>query len=140
MYGEQSQHARLRADTVDYMRHHPDDFKAFVVVNPGGGFRRNPKRKNAGAFKDTFDPTPPTEADIDKAFALSLDNMAKGGTYGENAESVAFSANFHVNIRIWSSAMGTFVHIDCPNAHPGEQIRTLYIVHHVGDRGKNLWT
>ena len=137
LYGEQSHHARLRADTVDYMRQHPDDFKAFIVVNQGGGFRRNPKRKNAGALKDTFDLTPPTQAEIDKAYAMSLDNMAKGGTYGEHLESVAFAANFHVNVRIWATGCGAFVHIDCPNTLPGENIPTLYIAHHVSYRVKS---
>ena len=112
------------------MRQHPDNFKAFVTANPGGGIRRNPKRKNAGALRDSFDPTPPSEADINTAFALSLDVMARGGTYGDNAEVIAFSSKFHVDIRIWSTAIGAFLNIDC-EAAPIEQVRTLYIVHHV---------
>lgn len=130
MYGDQGQHAKLRADTVEYMREHPEDFKAFVIANPGGGIRRNPKRKNAGALTQPFDPAPPSEADISTAFALSLDIMAKGGTYGDNAEIIAFSSKFHVDIRIWSASIGRFLCIDC-GAAPGEQIQTLYIVHHV---------
>ena len=133
LYGEQSQHAKLRADTVEYMRQHPNDFKAFVTANPGGGIRRNPKRKNAGALRGSFDPTPPSEADINTAFALSLDVMARGGTYGDNAEVIAFSSKFHVDIRIWSAAIGAFLNIDC-EAAPSEQVQTLYIVHHVRDR------
>ena len=130
LYGDQSQHAQLRTDTVQYMREHPDEFKNFIIANPGGGIRRNPKRKNPGALRDTFYPTPPSEADIDTAFALSLDVMAKGGTYGDNAEIIAFSHKFHVDIRIWSAAMGAFLSIDC-EAAPGEKLTTLYIVHHV---------
>ncbi|KAL9103150.1 MAG: hypothetical protein Q9163_001794 [Psora crenata] len=129
MFGDQNHHAKLRADTVEYMRDHPEAFKAFVTANPGGGIRRNPKRKNAGACRDTFDPTPPTEADINTAFALSLEMMARGGTYGDNAELIAFSSKFHVNIRIWSAAMGTFLNIDCETSH-GEEVQTLHIVHH----------
>ncbi|KAL9124741.1 MAG: hypothetical protein Q9217_005960 [Psora testacea] len=129
MYGDQSHHAKLRADTVEYMRDHPEAFKAFVTVNPGGGIRRNPKRKNAGALRDNFDPTPPTDADINTAFALSLEVMARGGTYGDNAELIAFSSKFHVDIRIWSAAIGAFLNIDCETL-PGEQVQTLYIVHH----------
>ncbi|KAG8527627.1 uncharacterized protein KY384_007780 [Bacidia gigantensis] len=129
MYGDQSRHAQLRADTVQYMRDHPGEFKAFVIANPGGGIRRNPKRKNPGALRDTFDPTPPSEADIDTAFTLSLDVMAKGGTYGDNAEIIAFSNKFHVDIRIWSAAIGAFLSVDC-DAAPTEDVQTLYIVHH----------
>ena len=133
MYGDQDHHAKLRADTVEYMREHPEAFKAFVIANPGGGIRRNPKRKNAGALQDNFDPTPPTEADINTAFALSLDAMARGGTYGDNAELIAFSARFHVDIRIWSAGIGAFLNVDCEPV-PGEQVQTLYIVHHVSAR------
>lgn len=130
MFGDQSHHAYLRSATVDYMREHPDQFKAFVIANPGGGIRRNPKRKNAGALRESFDPTPPSEADINTAFNLSLDIMARGGTYGDNAEVIAFSLRFHVDIRIWSAAIRAFLNIDC-KAEAGETPQTLYIVHHV---------
>ena len=130
MFGDQSQHTQLRTATVEYMREHPDMFKAFVIANPGGGIRRNPKRKNAGALRENFDPTPPSEADINTAFDLSLDIMARGGTYGDNAEVIAFSHKFHVDIRIWSAAIRAFLNIDC-KAAPGETPQTLYIVHHV---------
>ena len=130
MYGEQSHHASLRAETVEYMRDHPDTFKAFVTANPGGGIRRNPKRKNAGALSDHFDPTPPSEADINTAFALSLDIMSRGGTYGDNAEIIAFSSRFKVDVRIWSESIGAFLNVDCEPVS-GEQIQCLYIVHHV---------
>ena len=130
MYGDQSQHAQLRAETVEYMRQHPEDFKAFVTVNPGGGIRRNPKRKNVGVLSDHFDPTPPSEADINTAFSLSLDAMARGGTYGDNAELIAFSNKYGVDIRIWSTAINKFYSVDCKIAS-GDTVQTLYIVHHV---------
>ena len=130
MYGTQDHHAQLRAGTVEYMRQHPEEFKAFVTANPGGGIRRNPKRKNAGTLRDSFDPTPPSEADINTAFTLSLDSMAQGGTYGDNAELIAFSQKFNVDIRIWSTAIGTFLNIDSKVVGKNE-VPTLYIVHHV---------
>lgn len=133
LYGDQSRHAELRADTVEFMRAHPEQFKDFVVVNPGGGIRRNPKRKNAAASRDTFDPTPPTEADINTAFDLSLDLMARGGTYGDNAEVIAFSQRYNVNICIWSAAIGGFLQISSQSS-PAVSAPTLYIVHHVSTR------
>ena len=116
------------------MRAHPEEFKDFVIANPGGGIRRNPKRKNAGVLRDTFDPTPPTEADINTAFALSLDVMARGGTYGDNAEVIAFSQNFGVDIRIWSAAIGRFLHIACKTPS-SDDTTILYIIHHVSLQG-----
>ena len=133
LYGDQSQHARLRAETVEYMRQNPQDFKSFVIANPGGGIRRNPKRKNAGVMRETFDPTPPSEADINTAFHLSLDIMSKGGTYGDNAEVIAFSHKFNVDIRIWSVAIGAFLNIDSKAAE-NDKVPRLYIVHHVSDQ------
>jgi hypothetical protein len=85
------------------MREHADYYKQFIDVNPGGGIRRNPKRK--GVAVNTYQPTsnfvPPTEADIDRVFDSHLQSMARGGTYGDNMEITAFSSAFDCDVRIY---------------------------------------
>lgn len=161
-------HVQLRADTVDYMRRHPDEFKRFVTVHPGGGIRRNPKRKTTSSVRQQihhYRPPHqahtdlPSEADIERAFALSLDLMAQGGTYGDNAEIIAFARRFRVGIRIWHVANAAFYTIEgsltpehaaeLPISEEGSQSseggssvssswssspRILYIVYHVRRR------
>jgi OTU domain-containing protein 3 len=83
------------------MRDHAAYYKQFIDVNPGGGTRRNPKRKNAGAFNSPANIPTPSEADIDKVFEGHLDVMARGGTYGDNMEITAFSSAFGVDVKIY---------------------------------------
>lgn len=83
------------------MRDHAAYYKQFIDVHPGGGTRRNPKRKNAGAFNSPASIATPSEADIDKVFEGHLDVMAKGGTYGDNMEITAFSSAFGVDVKIY---------------------------------------
>jgi len=83
------------------MRDHAAYYKQFIDVNPGGGTRRNPKRKNAGAFNSPANIATPTEADIDRVFEGHLDVMARGGTYGDNMEITAFSSAFGVDVKIY---------------------------------------
>jgi OTU domain-containing protein 3 len=83
------------------MRDHAAYYKQFIDVNPGGGTRRNPKRKNAGAFNSPASIPTPTEADIDRVFEGHLDVMARGGTYGDNMEITAFSSAFGVDVKIY---------------------------------------
>ena len=81
------------------MREHSDYYKQFIDAQPGGGTRRNPKRKNVGSFSATA--APPTEADIDHTFQNHLERMAKGGTYGDNMEISAFSSAYSVDVKIY---------------------------------------
>jgi len=83
------------------MRQHAQYYKQFIDVQPGGGVRRNPKRKNAGAFSSPANALPPSEADIDRVFESHLNSMARGGTYGDNMEISAFSSAFDVDVKIY---------------------------------------
>ncbi len=83
------------------MRENADYYKPFLDVLPGGGVRRNPKRKNAGAYSTPTTYTPATPEEIDRVFESHLESMAKGGTYGDNMEIVAFSSAYSVDVKIY---------------------------------------
>ncbi|OQO00212.1 hypothetical protein B0A48_13999 [Cryoendolithus antarcticus] len=101
MYGNQASHVNIRAHVIEYMREHAAYYKQFIDVQPGGGTRRNPKRKNAGAYSTPTNFTPPSEADIDRVFDRHLQAMAKGGTYGDNMEITAFSSALGWDVKIY---------------------------------------
>ncbi|KAF2103285.1 cysteine proteinase, partial [Rhizodiscina lignyota] len=101
LYGEQSQHRQIRNAVIEHMREQSSHYKAYVDVHPGGGTRRNPKRKNAGAYSAPVAFSPPTEEEIDRAFENHLKTMAQGGTYGDNMEIVAFATAFNTDVRIY---------------------------------------
>lgn len=125
LYGDQAHHTELRAATVKYMEENPDQFKAFVAVNVGGGTRRNPKRKK---HKGVFDDALPTPEDVDRAWAAAIKLMKKGGTYGDNSELVAFAFTYKVDVKIYSEENGYFYVV---RGVEGERLPMLYIVHHV---------
>lgn len=83
------------------MREHADYYKQFIDVHPGGGIRRNPKRKNVGSYSSPASVAPPSEADIDRVFDSHLQSMARGGTYGDNMEITAFAAAYDVHVKIY---------------------------------------
>lgn len=83
------------------MRDHADHYKQFIEVCPGGGTRRNPKRKNAGAFSSPINAAAPSTADIQRVFDTYLQRMAQGGTYGDNMEIAAFARVFEADVMIW---------------------------------------
>ncbi|KAF2723850.1 cysteine proteinase [Polychaeton citri CBS 116435] len=101
LYGNQDEHSSIRARVIDYMREHANYYKQFIDVHPGGGIRRNPKRKNAGAYSSPANAAAPTEEDIDRVFEAHLQTMARGGTYGDNMEITAFSSAFDVDVKIY---------------------------------------
>ncbi|MCJ1311976.1 hypothetical protein MMC25_005650 [Agyrium rufum] len=101
LYGNQSRHEELRLGTISQMRDDPDSYKPFLAVYNGGGVRRNPKRKNAGAFSSPANEAPPTPEQVDAAFEAHLKQMAKGGTYGDNMEIRAFSQKYGVDVTIY---------------------------------------
>ncbi|PIA89360.1 hypothetical protein CB0940_07387 [Cercospora beticola] len=101
LYGHQNEHAAIRSRVIDYMREHADYYKQFIDVNPGGGIRRNPKRKNAGSYSSPASFQPPSPADIDRVFENHLASMARGGTYGDNMEIVAFSSAMGYDVKIY---------------------------------------
>jgi hypothetical protein len=83
------------------MREHASYYKQFIDVQPGGGQRRNPKRKNAGVYSTPTSFTPPTPDEIDRVFESHLGSMARGGTYGDNMEISAFAAAFGIDVKIY---------------------------------------
>ena len=109
-----------------------DHFKSFIIVHPGGGIRRNPKRKNAGSFSTPLNAPAPTEGEIEATFQRYLKTMAQGGSYGDNLEIVAFASAFQVNVWIFAEQHGEFYTVAPPKS-AGEVTRTVYIVHHVSD-------
>ncbi|KAK4544918.1 hypothetical protein LTR36_003823 [Oleoguttula mirabilis] len=101
VYGDQHQHAAIRSRVITYMRENATYYKQFIDVHPGGGIRRNPKRKNVGAYSAPPNTAPPSQADIDRVFESHLESMARGGTYGDNMEITAFSSAFNVDVKIY---------------------------------------
>ena len=109
------------------MRANGDYYKSFVEVHPGGGTRRNPKRKNAGAFASKFNNQAATPAELDAAFESHLSRMAKGGTYGDNMEVVAFAKAYNVDLIIYKREHALCVKVDETSAAP----KMLHIAYHV---------
>ncbi|KAB2581395.1 Ovarian tumor otubain [Lasiodiplodia theobromae] len=109
LYGHQAAHSEIRERTVDYMRDHASEFKAFISVNPGGGVRRNPKRKNVGAYSTPYNQQVPTEEEIEQTFQRHLDTMAKGGTWGDNVEVQAFARAYDVTVKIYHRDFAYYV-------------------------------
>jgi hypothetical protein len=116
---------------VEYMREHASYYKQFIAANHVNGDepRRNPKRKNAGAYLSAATPAPPPSAeDIEGAFQRHVVRMAEDGVYGGNMEIHAFSAAYDVDVVVYQkrgsipvSAEGT-----------GVGRRTAYLAYHVG--------
>ncbi|KAL8718804.1 MAG: hypothetical protein Q9225_004114 [Loekoesia sp. 1 TL-2023] len=123
LYGDQSKDKELREATILYMRANGDSFKHFLEVHPGGGTRRNPKRKNAGTFSTKSEAA--SAADVDAVFEGHLNRMAKGGTYGDNMEVVAFSEAFNVNVIIYKRDFAYCIKDDAKC-----RSKTLYIAYH----------
>lgn len=109
------------------MRMHADFYKQFIEVNPGGGTRRNPKRKNAGAYSTPFNATPPTAQEIDRVFEAHLKQMAQGGTYGDNMEITAFCRAFNVDVKIYQAYFAYMV----PVKHEQPAAQVVHIAYHV---------
>lgn len=106
------------------MKANGDYYKHFLVAHPGGGTRRNPKRKNAGSFSTKSEA--PSTAEVDAVFEGHLTRMAKGGTYGDNMEIVAFSEAFNVNVIIYKKDVAFVIKND-----EACREKTVYIAHHV---------
>lgn len=133
MFGDQSEHVKFRAATIDYMRSHAERFKSFIVVHPGGGTRRSsriPKRKNAGALSKPAVTRGPTPQEVESTFEQYLKTMAQGGAYGDNLEIAAFADLYKVDVCIYSEQMSGFFYCKCQD-DPEGVAQTVYIVHHV---------
>lgn len=103
LYGHQHEHANIRSRVISYMREHAAYYKQFIDVNPGGGIRRNPKRKNVNpsGYASSSNFVPPSAADIDRVFDSHLQSMARGGTYGDNMEITAFASAYDCDVKIY---------------------------------------
>ena len=128
LYGDQSKHAELRAGVIQHMRENADYYKQFIEVNPGGGTRRNPKRKITKAFSSRFSSLPPTQAEIDRRFEGHLREMARGGTYGDHMEISAFSQAYNVNVKIYQRDKAYMI-TSAPERTSGA---VVHIAYHVG--------
>ena len=82
------------------MRDNAAEYKCFLAVHPGGGVRRNPKRKNISAYS-TPESFTPTQEDVDIAFEIRLKEMGKTTTYGDNQELVAFTRVYQYNVMVY---------------------------------------
>ncbi|TVY55095.1 OTU domain-containing protein 3 [Lachnellula cervina] len=106
IYGDESHHKEIRARVVKEMRDHPEQYINFVPVNDGGGYRRNPKRKNVA-------PAPvsamPSTAQINANFEAHLDRMQKNGTYGDNCEVIGFARAYNTDVVIYSHAASNYM-------------------------------
>lgn len=109
------------------MRDNAAYYKQFIDVHPGGGSRRNPKRKNAGTFSTSFNNSTPTQAEIDRKFEGHLQDMARGGTYGDNMEISAFSQAFHVDVKIYQRDFAYVV----STKPQGTTVPVVHIAYHV---------
>lgn len=83
------------------MRENEAYYKQFLDVYPGGGTRRNPKRKTTGAYNSPVNLNRPSAEDVDRVFEQHLNIMAKGGTWGDNMEIQAFSSAFDIDVKIY---------------------------------------
>ncbi|KAH8808962.1 hypothetical protein F5884DRAFT_733691 [Xylogone sp. PMI_703] len=125
--GNQENHKEIRAQVIEYMRANSDYYKSFIVVEPGGGVRRNPKRKNVAVPKTPIAQEPPSAAQIDEAFENHLARMAQGGTYGDNMEIVAFSQLYRTDVKVYQWT-GHAYYISAPD--DGTVKPVVHIAHH----------
>ncbi|KAI9776523.1 MAG: hypothetical protein M1816_005241 [Peltula sp. TS41687] len=129
IYGNPNQHQKIRASVIEYMRDHAENFKQFIEVHAGGGTRRNPKRKNAGAYSTPGSMLVPTTEEVQKNFESHLARMSKGGTYGGNLELSAFTAAFNVDVKIYQRAFAYMMTAGNDN-EGGEERPVAHIAYH----------
>ncbi|PNS18865.1 hypothetical protein CAC42_5404 [Sphaceloma murrayae] len=101
IYGNQDRHHEIRSRVIEYMREHASYYKQFLDVHPGGGVRRNPKRKTTAAQSSPLNFERPAPEDVDRVFEQHLTTMARGGTWGDNMEIQAFSSAFNTDVKIY---------------------------------------
>ena len=81
------------------MRENPDDYIPFITVDQGQ--RRNPKRKNAGAYSSQLSIEVPTPEQINRAWEDHLKRMGQNGTYADNLEVRAFGQAYNMDVKIF---------------------------------------
>lgn len=96
-------------------------------VKPGGGIRRNPKRKNTGAYSSPAAYAGPTNEEVSQAFDTHILRMQKGGTWGDNMEIVAFAAAFNIDVRIYMAEYSYMI----PGQGDEAERKIAHIAYHV---------
>lgn len=109
------------------MREHAEYFKQFLDVYPGGGTRRNPKRKTTGAYSSPLHLARPSQEDVDRVFEQHLRTMAQGGTWGDNMEIQAFSSAFGIDVKIYQRDFAFMIQ----SSQNGESRPVAHIAYHV---------
>ncbi|KAI9724015.1 MAG: hypothetical protein M1812_000733 [Candelaria pacifica] len=134
IYGTQNEHHAIRSRVIAYMREHASYYKQFIDVQPGGGVRRNPKRKNAGAYSTPVNYLPPSAEEVDRVFESHLQSMARGGTYGDNMEISAFSSAFEVDVKIYQRDFAYMI----SGFDQGETRPVAHIAYHVWEHYSSI--
>ena len=111
------------------MREHASYYKQFIDVRPGGGLRRNPKRKNAGTYSTPTIFKPPTQEEIDRVFESHFGSMERGGTYGDNMEISAFASAFGIDVKIYQHDFAYVVSA----RDDGRERQVAHVAYHVCD-------
>ncbi|KZF23206.1 OTU-domain-containing protein [Xylona heveae TC161] len=139
LYGTQSRHHEIRARVIEYMRDHAPYYKQFMDVRPGGGARRNPKRKNAGAYASP-EQMAPTPEEVERVFESHLQTMARGGTYGDNMEISAFSSAYDVDVKIYQRDFAYMVSGGDPDNEEESEgpRRIVHIAYHVWEHYSSI--
>lgn len=127
LFGHQNNHFEIRETVINYMRNNRNEFIHFVVVD---GTRRNPKRKTTTASStSSFSFSAATDDEQSRAYEDHLKTMARGGTYGDNLEIIAFSKAYDTDVKIFNSSGAYYVRAVDDNG--AEQRPVAYIAYHV---------
>jgi OTU domain-containing protein 3 len=100
VFGSFSKSHEVRAACVKYMKDHPHEFIDYLEFYPGGGIRRNAKRKCTSPTSSSDDLTPPSQHEIHLAYKAHLKRMARKGTWGGHMEIVAFTKAYNMDVRV----------------------------------------
>ncbi|KAL3427383.1 hypothetical protein PVAG01_00892 [Phlyctema vagabunda] len=123
IFGNPGEKHEVRTCVVDYMRDHPEEFKAFIPVV--GAERRNPKRKNAGSSARPMSMPQVTESQRDKAWEDYLEGMGQNGKWGSDIEITAFSKAYKTNVKIFTTTSAPYI-----IAGGAENLPVAYIAYH----------
>jgi OTU domain-containing protein 3 len=113
------------------MREHADYYKFFIDTLSGASQRRNPKRKTTKAYSSAQAVIEVSPEELDRVFESHLQQMAKGGTYGDNMEISAFSNAYDVDVKIYQR---DFAYVVSPNFGGDGEKDMVHIAYHVGIR------
>jgi hypothetical protein len=80
------------------MAEYPEDFKSFIQVLPGGGYRRNARRKAAAEVSSWN--LIPTRAAIDRGYNEYVGRMKKNSCWAGDLELRAFTKAYDMDLTI----------------------------------------